>query len=80
MLRVVVLPEPVPPEMTMFSLAWTQALRNSSTSGVTEPRSTSFWGVMGMRENLRMVSTGPMSDRGGMTALTREPSGRRAST
>ena len=25
-LRVVVLPEPVPPEMTMFSLAWTQAL------------------------------------------------------
>ena len=27
-----------------------------------------------------MVMTGPTSDRGGMMALTREPSGRRAST
>ena len=27
-----------------------------------------------------MVSTGPISDSGGMMALTREPSGRRAST
>ena len=30
----VVLPEPVPPEMTMFSLAFTQPLRNSSMGGV----------------------------------------------
>ena len=31
-------------------------------------------------ENLRIVISGPESDSGGMIALTREPSGRRAST
>ena len=34
----------------------------------------------GRAENLRMVMTGPMSDSGSMIALTRDPSGRRAST
>ena len=33
-----------------------------------------------MRENLRIVSSGPESDSGEMIALTRDPSGRRAST
>ena len=32
------------------------------------------------RMNFRMVTTGPMSESGGMIAFTREPSGRRAST
>ena len=32
------------------------------------------------RENFRMVSDGPSTARGGITALTREPSGSRAST
>ena len=31
----VVLPEPVPPEMIMFNLAFTQPLRNSSMGGVS---------------------------------------------
>ena len=34
----------------------------------------------GLAENFRIVMTGPTSDSGGMIALTREPSGRRAST
>ena len=34
----------------------------------------------GLAENFRMVMTGPTSDSGGMMALTREPSVRRAST
>ena len=36
--------------------------------------------MYGSRENLRIVSDGPLSDSGGMIALTRLPSGRRAST
>ena len=40
--RNVVFPEPVPPEMTMLSLAWTQAFRNSRASGVIEPNSIIF--------------------------------------
>ena len=38
MLRKVVLPLPVPPEMTMFSRARTQAARKSMISGVTDLR------------------------------------------
>ena len=34
----------------------------------------------GLAENFRTVMTGPTSDSGSMIALTREPSGRRAST
>ncbi len=36
--------------------------------------------MIGLAGNLRIVITGPTSDNGSMTALTREPSGRRAST
>ena len=36
--------------------------------------------MYGVCENLRTVMTGPTSDSGAMIALTREPSGRRAST
>jgi len=73
MLRVVVLPEPVPPEMIMFN--WPERrLKKLEHLRRDRARSTSFWGVMGMRANLRIVSTGPMSDKGGIMALTREPS------
>ena len=36
--RVVVLPEPVPPETRMFSRASTQALRNATISGGRVPK------------------------------------------
>ena len=36
--------------------------------------------VSRLRLNLRIVISGPLSESGGMTALTRLPSGRRAST
>ncbi len=36
--------------------------------------------MYGLAANLRTVITGPMSESGSMIALTREPSGRRAST
>ena len=36
--------------------------------------------VSGTLEKARMVNDGPSSEMGGMTALTREPSGKRAST
>ena len=37
-LRRVVFPEPVPPEIRMFSRAWMQRSRNSSVSVVAVPR------------------------------------------
>jgi hypothetical protein len=79
-LSVVVLPEPVPPETKTFSLASTHAFRKSNISAVAVPKRTRSSTVKGVAENFRIVMTGPTSDRGGMTALTREPSGRRAST
>ena len=79
-LSVVVLPEPVPPETKRFRRASTQALRKSNISAVAVPKRMRSSTVKGLAENFRIVITGPMSDRGGMIALTREPSGRRAST
>ena len=79
-LSVVVFPEPVPPEMTMLRRPMTQALRKSRTAGVIVPKAMRSASVNGSAENLRMVSTAPSSAIGAMTALTREPSGRRAST
>ncbi len=49
-------------------------------SGVAVPNRTRSSTVSGLAENFRIVITGPTSDSGGMMALTREPSGRRAST
>ncbi len=79
-LRVVVLPEPVPPDTNRLSRASMQARRNSNISGVAVPKLMRSSTVYGVWENLRTVMTGPMSDSGSMIALTREPSGRRAST
>ena len=49
-------------------------------SEVAVPNRTRSSIVNGEAENFRIVMTGPTSDRGGMIALTREPSVRRAST
>ena len=76
----VVLPDPVPPETTMFARARTHAPRNSTIDSVRVPRATRSWGVNGRRVNLRTVITGPQSERGGTIACTRDPSGSRAST
>ncbi len=79
-LRVVVLPDPVPPDTNRLSRASTHARRKSNISSVAVPNRTRSSTVYGRAENLRMVMTGPMSDSGSMMQLTREPSGRRAST
>ena len=79
-LSIVVLPEPVPPEMMRFTLETTEARRKPAAASLMLPmriRSStpkrSFW-------NLRMVITGPPTAIGESTMFTREPSGRRAST
>ena len=64
----------------MLSRASTQALRKSNISGVAVPNLIRSSTVNGDAENFRTVTTGPMSDKGGMIALTRDPSVRRAST
>ncbi len=79
-LSVVVLPEPVPPETKMLRRASTQAFRKSNISGVAVPKRMRSSTVNGEAANLRMVMTGPTRLSGGMMALTREPSVRRAST
>ena len=78
--RSVVLPVPVPPEMRTFSLPSTQASRNAAAWWDRLPNDTRSSIVSGSRENLRIVSDGPVIASGGMIAFTREPSGRRAST
>ena len=79
-LSVVVLPEPVPPETKMFRRASTHARRKSNMSAVAVPNRMRSSTVNGEAENFRIVMTGPTRDSGGMMALTREPSVRRAST
>ena len=76
----VVFPEPVPPEMRTLSCAWMHRLRKSTDSSLSEPRLIMSWRPRRLRENLRIVSSGPDSESGWMIALTRDPSGRRAST
>jgi hypothetical protein len=76
----VVLPEPVPPEMTMFFLAMTARVRKRAICSVMAPNSMMFCSVSGVFENLRMVMHAPLSASGRITAFTREPSFRRAST
>ncbi len=79
-LRVVVLPEPVPPETKTLSFTSTQARRKSNISAVAVPKRTRSSTVNGRAANLRTVITGPTSESGSITALTRDPSGSRAST
>ena len=79
MLSKVVLPEPVPPEMTMLHLTLTSADRSSAMAGVRAFFLSRSLICRGTTAKRRMVSTGPSSASGGMMAFTREPSGRRAS-
>ena len=53
---------------------------NSTVSVLNVPSRMRSFGSRRRLENLRMVTSGPESDSGGMMALTRLPSGRRAST
>ena len=77
---IVVLPVPVPPETSTFSLPSTQASRNAAAWWESVPKAIRSSIVSGSRENLRTVSEGPVIASGGMIAFTRDPSGRRAST
>ena len=78
--RVVVLPVPVPPETMTFSRPTTQAWRNRAAWALRVPNRirSSIW--YGSLENFRIVRNGPPMASGWITAFTREPSGRRAST
>ncbi len=79
-LRFVVLPVPVPPETRRLSLARTHASITRTRSIVQVPKFTRSFAWYGSAANFRIVSTEPLMARGGMMALTREPSGSRAST
>ena len=74
------MPVPVPPETSTFNLASTQACRSSASSVVRVPNPIRSWTWNGSRANLRIVNEEPLKASGGITALIREPSARRAST
>ena len=78
-LRSVVLPEPVPPEIS--TLQRTRPMISSSVlaSGEIDLYLTSCSSLRRSFLNLRMVSAGPSIASGGAMTLTRLPSGRRAS-
>ena len=75
----VVLPAPVPPEITMLSFARTNARSSRSVGPSSEPMPTSCSSV-NRRGKRRIVIVGPRSASGGMITLTRSPVGSRAST
>ena len=76
----VVLPEPVPPLTMMLSRACTAARKKSTTGGVIAPTRIRSSTPKRFVPKRRIVSVGPSMASGAMIALTREPSGRRAST
>ena len=78
---IVVLPVPVPPEMRTFSFPCTQAARNCAACGGQRPeRRSGRPSCTGRARTSGSSASGPRSASGGMIALTRLPSGRRAST
>ena len=76
----VVFPEPVPPEITMFSRAFIAPSMSASISGGNALNRNRSSFESGREPNIRIVTTGPSSASGGMMALNREPLGSRAST
>ena len=78
-LSMVVLPEPVPPEMMVDMRALTAAARTSAIGGRSAPTSTSLFRLNGLLENLRIDTKGPSTPIGRTATFTREPSSRRAS-
>src|ERR671916_2913271 len=76
-LSIVVLPEPVPPEMTTFMRHAPAILSAVHILSDIEPKSRSMSSVIGFSENLRIEIAVPRSDSGGTITLTRLPSLRR---
>ena len=74
------MPEPVPPATMMFLRMITQAFMNSAALCVHVSKRMKSSTVNVRLANLRMVTVGPVRERGGMIAFTRLPSARRAST
>ena len=63
-----------------LSRPFTQASRNWATVRENDPKLIRSSTVKGSLANFRMVRNGPPMASGAITAFTREPSGRRAST
>ena len=78
--RVVVLPEPVPPDTRIFNLAWTHAFKKSAISRLKVPNWIKFSTDITELANFLIVTHGPFKDNGGMMIFTRDPSAKRAST
>ena len=78
-LSMVVLPEPVPPEMTTFMRLAPAIFSTVAIFSDIEPKPRIMSSVIGFSENLRIEMAVPRSDSGGMMTLTRLPSWRRAS-
>ncbi|MDT4864941.1 hypothetical protein FQZ97_997180 [compost metagenome] len=77
----VVFPAPVPPEISMLTLAWARPSSICAIGGVSDLRSPTRLAMRsGIFAKRRIDIIGPSSATGAMTALTREPSGSRAST
>ena len=78
--KTVVLPDPVPPDTIIFFLVRTQAFKNSlivKFKALNFNRSSVIRRVL---PNFLIVRVGPVKDNGGIMALIRDPSARRAST
>ena len=80
MLSSVVFPAPVPPEIRTFNRARTMPCTSSNIAGVRVSMRSRSSPDSASRLNFRMERCGPSMARGGMIALTRDPSGKRAST
>ena len=78
-LSMVVLPEPVPPEMIVVMRAFTAAPSSSAICGRSALNSTSLLRRNGFVENLRIETSGPSTPIGRTATLTRVPSSKRAS-
>ena len=76
----VVFPAPVPPLMRMLSRAFTAIWNISAIAEDSTPRSAMSARLEPRMTKRRIEMAAPSSARGGMMMLTREPSGRRAST
>src|ERR687898_3667881 len=73
-LSIVVLPEPVPPEMTTFIRLAPAILSSVAILSDIEPKPVIMSKVIGFSENLRIEMAVPRSDSGGMMTFTRPPS------
>ncbi len=70
----------MPPDTNMFMRLLTAFIKNSASSRVILPISTSFSMVKGLSENFLIVTTGPFIATGCRTTLILDPSSSLAST